>query len=185
MNTNVSRYLLGAVALILISLAATPLARADAVTVSITQAIVGSAGNTITVFGNLTNNSFGTLYFSNDSLTVNSPAFTATDDIILNGFFLLGPTSINSGATLSNVDLFTVQILPRANPGVYTGNFFDLIGGSDPLACGAGTTGCNFDLGNSSFTVTVNGPVKQTPEPTTFLLLAAGLAGLAIARKRL
>ena len=70
-----------------------------------------------------------------------------------------------------------------ATPGVYTNNFFDLIGGSDPVTCGIGTTGCNFDLGNTAFSVTVNGPVAATPEPGTILLPTAGLAGLALTRK--
>jgi len=184
MNTQLTKYLIGAAALLLISLAATPLARADAVDISVTQTIAGSAGDTITVFGNLTNNSFGTLYFSNDSFTVNTTAFTATDDLILNGFFLLGPASIDSGVTLTGVDLFTVQIASGATPGVYTGNFFDVIGGPDPVASGIGTAGCNFDLGNTPFSVTVNGPSTATPEPGTFLLLTLGFVGLGLFRKR-
>jgi hypothetical protein len=184
MNTKLTKYSIGAATLLLISLAATPLARADSVDISVAQTIAGSAADTIAVFGNLTNNSFGTLYFSNDSFTVNTTAFTATDDLIFNGFFLLGPSSIDTGSTLTNVDLFTVQIAPGATPGVYTGNFFDLIGGSDPVACGIGTAGCNFDLGNASFSVTVNGPITATPEPGTILLLTAGLAGIGLFRKR-
>jgi hypothetical protein len=44
---------------------------------------------------------------------------------------------------LTDVDLFTLQILDAATPGTYNGNIFVPFGGTDPVACGNGTVGCD------------------------------------------
>lgn len=184
MKPKLANCLVGAALLSLLSLAAASTAHADALTISLSAAISGNGGDSITVFGDLTNNSFDTLYFSDDSLTFNSTAITGFDDIIINGLFGLGPTSIDAGATLDAVDLFTIQIADGATPGLYADNLFDLIGGIDPVACSVGTDGCDSDLGELNFAVTVNGSIATTPEPTPLSLLALGLPFIAGLRKR-
>jgi hypothetical protein len=157
-------------------------AHADAVSISLATAISGPGGDTITVYGNLTNNTSSALFFSNDSFTINSTAFTASDDIILNAAFFGGPSSIAANGTLSNVDLFTIQIV-NGSPQIYVNNFFGLIGGSDATACSMGTTGCDTQLGTLNFSVDVTAPVA-TPEPGTLLQLALGLGALALGFRR-
>ncbi len=157
--------------------------RADDITIQLTTSITGPVGDTITVFGNLTNNTSNTLDFGDDAINLAAPASVASavDDLITNGF-VGGPTSIAPNATLGNVDLFTISLLGGA--GTYAGNAFDLIGGTDPVACSLGTTGCDQDLGGTTFSFDVAAPTP-TPEPATLLLLAPGFASLGLLRKRL
>lgn len=184
MKRKFAQFLVGAALLSLPFLFAASTAHADALTISLSTAISGNGGDAITVFGNLTNNSLDTLYFSDDSLTFNSTEITGSDDIILNGFFGLGPTSIAPGTILDAVDLFTIQIAGGASPGVYPNNLFDLIGGTDPVACAAGTDGCDSDLGELNFAVTVNGAPAGTPEPATLALLALSVLFVALFANR-
>ncbi len=147
-------------------------AHADEVSISLATAISGPGGDTITVFGNLTNNTSSTLSFGGDSFTINSTAFTATDDIILNAAFFGGPSSIAANGTMSNVDLFTIQIVNGA-PQLYVNNFFDLFDSS-------GAT-----LGTLNFSVDVTGSSPlPTPESGTLLPFALGLCALAFGFRR-
>jgi hypothetical protein len=143
-------------------------------------AFSGSAGDTIVALGNLTNASSNALYFSTDSVTFNNIAINGMGDVAFNGFFGLGPTSINGNSTLTGVDLFTIVIATDATPGLYELNFYDLLGGVNP-ACTLGL--CGVQLGTVEFAVTVQGAVP-TPEPGTVMLLASGLlAGLLVLRR--
>ena len=67
-----------------------------------------------------------------------------------------------------------------AAPGVYTGNFYNITGGSDP-ACIDGT--CTDLLGTVAFDVTVQGPVTS-PEPGSLPLLITGILVLATFARR-
>ena len=156
---------------------------ADDITLSLTTAVTGPAGSVITVYGDLTNNTSGTLYFSDDAINLAAPSTVATaaDDIILNGLLALGPASIGANSTLDGVDLFTIQLLGGA--GTYAGNLFDLFGGTDPVACSSGTLGCDTQLGGTSFSFDVTSPTL-TPEPSTLLLLGLGLTSLGFLRRK-
>lgn len=164
-------------------LSSTSSAWADDITISLTTVVSGLAGSSITVFGNLTNNTSGTLYFSDDAINLASPigVATAADDLIVNGLLGLEPTAINANSTLDNVDLFTISLL--GVPGTYAGNLFDLIGGTDPVACSVGTVGCDTNLGSTQFSFDITSPTPA-PEPSTLLLLASGFAILGFLRRK-
>ncbi len=107
----------------------------------------------------------------------------AGDDIITNGLLGLGPTAVAANSSLDNVDLFTIQLL--GSRGSYAGNQFQLIRGTDPIACSFGTVGCNTDLGNASFLfeATSSTPVAVPEQGGLLLLLPSALvigAGLVI-----
>jgi hypothetical protein len=157
------------------------IAEADEVSVSLITNITGTGGETITVLGNLTNTTSSTEYFGNDAINLAAPntVATASDDIIVNGLLGSGPTSIAAGATLTNVDLFSVQFLGGA--GSYTGNTFQLFGGTDAVGCANGAADCNTLLGTATFSLTETSPV---PLPATAWLFISGLGLLsAIPRK--
>jgi hypothetical protein len=150
------------------------LTHADTVTISLVTNVTGPAGSTITVFGNLTNTTTGTQYFGNDAINLTAPSSvaTASDDIILNGLLGTGPTSIGAGATLSNVDLFSVQILGGA--GTYAANSFQLFGGTDAVGCANGAADCNNLLGTANFSL----GVTAVPVPAAGWLFLSGVGGL-------
>ncbi len=172
-----------AVLLIGLGLFSAQSAHADDITLSLTTAISGPAGSSITVYGDLTNNTSDELFFSDDAINLAVPGSVATgaDDLILNGIFGLGPTEIAANSSLDNVDLFTMQLL--GGSGTYGGNQFDLIGGNDPVACSIGTVGCDADLGSTTFSFDVQSGTS-VPEPSTLLLLGSGLAGLMFFRRK-
>ncbi|MGH9739187.1 MAG: PEP-CTERM sorting domain-containing protein [Candidatus Acidiferrales bacterium] len=161
---------------------ATPL-RADDVSVSLTTNITGPVGSSVTVFGDVTNDTSSTLYFSDDAMNIAAPGTlaSAADDLIINGFLGLEPTSIAPNST-ANLDLFTMSLL--GGSGDYTGNSFVLIGGTDAVACSSGTIGCDTQLGSTAFDFSV-GTLVPTPEPGTLLLMGIGLASLVFLLKRL
>jgi hypothetical protein len=182
MSSKRLKAILGTALVILILLGHSPLSRADMVTISIITPVTGSPGTDITVFGNLTNNTSSTQYFGNDAINLTAPSTvaSASDDIILNGLLGTGPTSIAAGATLTGVDLFTVQLL--GGFGTFTGNTFQLIGGTDAVGCANGASDCNTLLGTANFSVNVPSAV---PLPAAVWLLISGLGWLGVfARKR-
>ena len=152
------------------------LARASEVSISLSTAITGLPGDTITVFGNLTNDTANTLYFGNDAINLAAPSTVATaaDDIILDGLLGTGPTSLAAGATLDDVDLFSVQLLTA--PAAFGGNSFTLFGGTDAAGCSSGASDCTAELGSTGFSVNISSP--PVPLPAAGWLLLSGMGGL-------
>jgi hypothetical protein len=157
-------------------------ARADEISISLATDVTGLAGDTIAVFGNLTNNTSNTLYLGNDAINLTAPStvVTAADDIILNGLLGSGLTSIAAGTTLDHVDLFSVQLLQ--GPSAFGGNSFALFGGTDAVGCATGASDCITQLGSANFSVSISVP---TPLPATGWLLLSGLGGLGALIRRI
>jgi hypothetical protein len=105
------------------------------------------------------------VFLNSDSFNVDAP-LSMDDSPFLSGF----PFSLSPGQSFNGL-LFTVFLPTTTSNAVYNG-FFEILGGAD------GNTFNN--LANVQFEVTT------VPEPTTILLLGAGLPGIAamIRRKR-
>jgi hypothetical protein len=148
--------------------------RADDVSISLSTTITGSPGSVLTVFGSLTNNTSNTLYFGSDAIDLTAPGTvaTASDDIILNGLLGSGPSSIAAGAVLTDVELFSVKLL--GGPGVYSGNTFNLFGGTDGAGCASGASDCASPLGSAAFSVIVKAGSASVPEPDCLALCSIG-----------
>jgi hypothetical protein len=159
---------------------------ADAVGITLTSPLSGFPGATLTVAGNLANNDLTNYFFIADEFPVLNSALTnPTDLVVANATFgippfTFGSPSILAAASLSAVDLFTVQIATTAQPGSYAG-VFQLYGDTGGSNCSPGLD-CSL-LSSQDFTVNVAAPVS-TPEPSTWLLLGSSLATLAFLRRR-
>ena len=155
-----------AIAAVLLMLGAAAPARADLMATLDSSSLTGAPGDTLQFYVTLTNTS-------------------ATDTVFLNGlgstlsspFLLLDPTPFNNnaplfldpGASSSDFEFFDVKIDPSAPDGPYVANVVSIQGGADGNAFD--------DLADVYFDVNVQSPVAA-PEPGTFPLLIAGLAGL-------
>jgi len=181
MRTPQCLNVLGAASLTaLLLLSGASVGHADEVSISIPSDVMGAPGNTITVFGTLTNTTSDTQYFGSDAINLTAPASAAngSDDLIINGLLGGGPTSIAPGATLTDVDLFSVQFL--SGSGTYAGNTFQLFGGTDAVGCANGAADCNNLLGTGNFSL----QVSSVPIPGAVWLLVSGLAGLGLFARR-
>ena len=115
----------------------------------------------------------GTVFLNGDSTNLDSPL--QIDD---SGFFNNFPFTLDPGQSYpgpsDNGLLFTIFIPTGTADSIYTGSF-SILGGPD---------GSTLDvLDTATFEVDVTSP-STVPEPNTFLLLAIGLSGLAIAVRR-
>jgi hypothetical protein len=139
-------------------------ARAESVTITL-PAITGAPGSTVDVMGTITNSGLDVLSLDGDSLSVSAP-LTANDMFLNNA-----PFTLNGGSS-DTFEFFQIIIAPDALLGIYGTDNSDVFS-----FFGASITD------NVNFTVDVTG-ATPTPEPTSILLFASGLASLGLSRRR-
>ncbi len=129
----------------------------------------GLTGSTIDISGTLLNPDFDPVF-----LNTASGGLTSADlDFDLTNFFTVVPRSLSFGDSYAGA-IFGIIIGPQAQPGDYFGSF-TIQGGVDENAFG--------DLATQNFQISVTGPTS-VPEPSTLVLLATGMLGLFVLRRR-
>ena len=150
-------------------------AKADTLTVTLDTPFQSGPSGTFTFTGTIaytntdsSNDGGATEYLNGDSFNVDAPA--TLDD---SGFNNNAPLSLTPGRSSGDVVLFTVTtpayVDDSLSENFYTGSF-SVIGGESPSD-------------DTDLLGTVDFNVQVTPEPTSLLLLASGLAGLMVTMK--
>jgi hypothetical protein len=146
-------------------LSSMPAAYADSIILTLLTPTVRTAVGTTTMFDatvSAPSTNSGTINLNGDSFNISAPA--AIDDTgFLDNFISIAP-----GATITDL-LFAVTIPLDGLVGEYTGAF-TLLGGSD--------------LSSDDVLASAPFEIVATPEPSSFLLLGSGLAGVAAAINR-
>ncbi len=150
-------------------------ARADSLTLTLDAPFQSGPMDTFTFTGTIaytnadsTNDGGVTEYLNGDSFSVDAPA-TLDDSAFLNN----APLSMNPGDSSGDIVLFTVTT-PAFVGGSLADNFYT---GSFSIVGGASSSDDTDVLATQDFDAQV------TPEPTSWLLLATGLAGLLFTMK--
>jgi hypothetical protein len=134
-------------------------------------------GTLVVVFnGTISNPSAtDTIWLNGDDTSTNSGLVTVNDLGLINVPLFLDPGQSSGLIT----DVFEVDLDPTLTPGAYTGTF-SILGGAD------GGSYTDFaDLVDTNFSVTVTPETVSTaPEPGALLLLATGLVGTLMLKKR-
>jgi len=151
-----------------------PRAKADDFSITLSQDGTVLPGGMVDFDATITNTSSGTLFINGDEFSATFPL--SLDDTNFVIYFLLGPAvSLDSGQSLTDVDVFTVTVDPTALPGNYGGSY-GFTGGADEFA--------GDELGSAEFNVVVSSASLPVPEPGTILLLSSGLAGVGFFKRR-
>jgi PEP-CTERM motif len=128
-------------------------------------------GQTIEVFGTITNDSGQAISLNFDDPTLVSDDLTLTDQF----FNTLPPSLAPSGqpnSSSGDIELFDITAASPLNdaPATYFGSY-QLFGGAD----GGDGSGADF-LGEGDFSVTTEAATSPVPEPSSLYLMLAGLS---------
>jgi hypothetical protein len=153
----------------IIAAASAATARADATLTFTSSTLTIDAGGTVEFDGTLTNTGTGDIYLNSDSFYLPYADLTVDDS----PFFADSPSFLSPGDSYSGpfIDITADETI---SSGSYSGTY-TIQGGAD---------GDTFDdIATVDFTVDV-GSTSTTPEPSPFLLMATGLAMIAVVRMR-
>ena len=147
--------------------------RADSSQTQLTVSnVTGTPGQEVTVFGTITNTGTALVFLNGEGFSLGSSSFLNGD---VTNFFTNAPASLAGGTNSGLIALFSFDIAPGTAPGVYDENFLQLLGG-------AGQFDQN-DIADAEFSVTVKS--NTVPEPGSLGLIAVGLIGLLMLRRRI
>ena len=138
----------------------------------VAPALSGAPGDALTFAGTIGNQTGADLYITGASITL---AGFAEGDIDLTDFILNATGLLADGASIGPMDFFILTIPGSFPIGHYTGTL--LVQGG-PGETDDGT------IGSAAFEADVNGPTSESPEPQSLWMLAPGIGGLALARRR-
>ena len=129
----------------------------------------GNPGDLLQFSGSLTNNSGSEVFINSDSFT-----FAISGALDDSPFLTNAPISLPAFGS-SGPFAFLQVLIPLGQSGGTYGGTFDVLGGA---------TDTQQDVvGSAAFNVTVNGANPSVPEPQSLILMAAGVAVLALRRR--
>jgi hypothetical protein len=144
--------------------------RADSTQLTLSP-VTGTAGEDLTVFGTITNTGTVVIFLNGETFSLGSSSLLNGD---VTDFFDNAPLSLSGGTNSGLIALFSFDIAPGTAPGVYSENLLQLLGGPGVLDMN--------EIAAADFSVTVEG--AAVPEPVTIGLIALGIAGVMLLRRR-
>jgi len=144
--------------------------RADSTQLTLSP-VTGTAGEDVTVFGTISNTGTVLVYLNGETFSLGSSSLLNGD---VTDFFDNAPLSLAGDSNSGLIALFSFDIAPDTAPGVYSENFLQILGGPGMFD--------QNDIADAEYSVHVEG--ATVPEPGTIGLIALGLAGVMLLRRR-
>ena len=171
MRTKVNQILIAAVSLAVFALNPAAI-KADPVTVVGQGTITIAQGGLSGFPASVTNGGPPRVFLNGLGINFIGPAGITFSDA---PFFANTPAFLDPGQSTGLVSFFDVFVNISVPVGMYSGTF-TVFGGDTDLS--------QNDLGTRPFTINVVTPGTAIPEPATMFLLATGLGGAALAKRR-